>query len=246
MISIATLSAVGGSGKSSTAISLGQLLALRGRKVCVIEADPMNILSAQVGNPQWASTGLHHWIKGKARWEEVTHQIADNLLLVPFGKVTYQEANQLSNEVCIDPTLLTDRINESALTDETVLIFDTPRLPNSWANAIMKISDLNLILMVPDSASLLCIDDLLPSMIDSRGASYFLMNRFRSNFVLHLDIWTMTKIKLSHRLIPFYLHEDQVLSEAFASGVTLGDYSPSSQLTEGFEKLANWIDLEIG
>ncbi|MDX1667847.1 MAG: cellulose synthase operon protein YhjQ/BcsQ [Limnobacter sp.] len=246
MISLATLSAVGGCGKSSTAISLGQLLALRGRKVCIIETDPVNMLSAQVGNPEWAKTGLFHWLTGKAGWEQVTHQITDNLLLVPFGEASYPDADDLSSQVCKNPALLTDLISDSALTDDTLLIFDTPRLPNGWAESVMRISDLNLVLMVPDSASLLSIDKLLPSMLGSRGASYFLMNRFRSNFVLHLDIWTMTKIKLSHRLIPFYLHEDQVLSEAFASGSTLGDYSPSSQLTEGFEKLANWIDLELG
>ena len=109
----------------------------------------------------------------------------------------------------------------------------------------MKISDLNLILMTPDAASLLTIDKLLPSMLSGRGASYFLMNRFKTNFVLHLDIWTMAKIKLSHRLIPFYLLEDQTLPEAFASGLNLHEYSPSSQLTEGYQKLTNWIDLEI-
>lgn len=110
----------------------------------------------------------------------------------------------------------------------------------------MALSDLNLVNLVPDSASILGIDTLLPHLLESRGASYFLMNRFDSSKVLHLDLWTLCKMKLSHRLLPFYLHEDQALPESLATGQPLLEYAPRSQLVDDQQKLCNWIDTEIG
>ena len=110
----------------------------------------------------------------------------------------------------------------------------------------MALSDLNLVTLVPDSSAILGIDALLPYLLESRGASYFLMNRFDSAKVLHLDLWTLCKMKLSHRLLPFYLHEDQALAESLAAGLALLDYAPRSQLADDMHKLCNWIDAEIG
>lgn len=245
MIVIAALSAVGGSGRSSTAVTLAQMLALRGRSVYLIETDPLNAMAAQLGQPQWAESGLYQFLNEQTPWVNVVRAVNEQFHFVSFGQAEYSQIDRLSSKVCDQPTLLTKLLSDTNIPDDAILIFDTPRLPNPWAEAIMKISDLNLILMTPDAASLLTIDKLLPSMLSGRGASYFLMNRFKTNFVLHLDIWTMAKIKLSHRLIPFYLLEDQTLPEAFASGLNLHEYSPSSQLTEGYQKLTNWIDLEI-
>lgn len=246
MIAVAVLSGIGGCGRSSTAVTLAQMLAQRGRKIYLFETDPLNILSAQLGQPKWSDQGLFQLLDHQASLEELVHCVQENFHFLPFGQTDYAQSDELSTEICKQPTLLTNLISQSSIPDDAILIFDTPRLPSPWSEAILKISDLNLILMVPDAPSLLTIDKVLPSILSGRGASYFLMNRFKTNFVLHLDIWTMSKIKLSHRLIPFYLLEDQTLPEAFASGLSIQDYSPSSQLTEGYQKLTNWIDLEIG
>jgi cellulose biosynthesis protein BcsQ len=52
-------------------------------------------------------------------------------------------------------------------------------------------------------------------------------------------------MKLGHRLLPFFMHEDQSLSESFAAGITLNQHAPQSLLAEDFFKLTNWIDAEL-
>ena len=245
MIIIALISPTGGAGRTSLAISAASNLFMLGRKVTVVQADPANNIEYQLGYTQTSPRGLGQSL--------LTNQSPDTLItttagfkLLPYGQLNMKEQLQVDQLLLEKPDSLTALFRHAQFEDDAVLIVDLPRWPTPWAQKIMDLSDLNLVMMVPDSTSILGIDTLLPHLLESRGASYFLMNRFDSSKVLHLDIWTLCKMKLSHRLLPFYLHEDQALSESLASGQTLSDYAPRSQLVDDQQKLCNWIDAEIG
>ncbi|HEX5484455.1 MAG TPA: cellulose biosynthesis protein BcsQ [Limnobacter sp.] len=246
MITINLISPTGGSGRTSIALNLALLLHELGRDVLLVQADPVNMMTYQLGLEHRSELGLAHCLsEGRALSESIV--TADSgLRLLPFGDMQGQDLYSVQNLLARTADPLLNLMGQPPLHDKTVMVVDLPRWPNVWCERFMAISDMNLITMTPDSGSVLSCNALLPALQNSRGASYFLMNRFESTHVLHLDIWTLCKIKLGHRLLPFYLHQDQALPESFATGSPLKDYAPLSQLTEDFQKLSNWIDLEIG
>lgn len=246
MIIIALVSPTGGAGRTSLAIAAASNLCMLGRKVTLVQADPANNIEFQLGYTQASSKGLGHALLQGEDLDSLVATTKAGFKLLPYGQLTMTEQLAVDQLLMERPENLTTLFRQAQFEDDAVVIVDLPRWPAPWVQKIMALSDLNLVTLIPDSASILAIDALLPHLLEGRGASYFLMNRFDSTKVLHLDLWTLCKMKLSHRLLPFYLHEDQALSESLAAGQPLLDYAPRSQLVDDQQKLCNWIDAEIG
>ena len=246
MIIIALVSPTGGAGRTSLAIAAATQLNMLGRNVTLVQADPANNIEFQLGYSSRSARGLAHVILQGEPIGQALNTTNASFKLLPFGEVSVAQQLAIDRVLMEQPQRLTNLFQQDEFADDAVVIIDLPRWPAPWCQKVMALSDLNLITLIPDSASILGIDTLLPHLLESRGASYFLMNRFDSAKVLHLDLWTLCKMKLSHRLLPFYLHEDQALAESLAAGLALADYAPRSQLVEDQQKLCNWIDAEIG
>lgn len=247
MIILALVSPTGGAGRTSLAIAAATHLSMLGRKVTLIQADAANNIEFQLGYTTHSTQGLGHVIlQGPETLAGAMKTTEAGFSLLPFGEINIAQQMQIDRVLMERPERLTELLRNPVFEDDSVVIVDLPRWPTPWCLKVMAVSDLNLIALVPDSASILGVDTLLPHLLNSRGASYFLMNRFDSAKVLHLDLWTLCKMKLSHRLLPFYMHEDQALSESMAAGVPLANYAPRSQLVDDQQKLCNWIDSEIG
>lgn len=246
MIIIALVSPTGGAGRTSLAIAAASHLCMLGRQVTLVQADPINNIEFQLGYTESSTHGLGQALLQGEGLEHALRTTDAGFRLLPFGQVGAAQQQAIDQLLIEQPQRLTDLFQHEQFSNDSVVIIDLPRWPAPWCKTVMALSDLNIVTLVPDSVSILGIDTLLPDLLEGRGASYFLMNRFDSAKVLHLDVWTLCKMKLSHRLLPFYLHEDQALPESLAAGLALADYAPRSQLVDDQQKLCNWIDAEIG
>ncbi|HEX4880419.1 MAG TPA: cellulose biosynthesis protein BcsQ [Limnobacter sp.] len=245
MILINLASTSGGAGRTSLAASLATQLHALGRTVMLMQADPMNNLGFHLGQTQAATTGLcQHLLQGVALDTCLQHT-GNGLPVLPFGPSSHAEQLALQRLLLEKPDRLQDVFRDDTVGKHGIVLVDLPKWPSAWCKAFFDLGDLNLLALVPDLGAVLGIDDLLPELLNARGASYFLMNRFDSTKVLHLDVWTLCKTKLSHRLLPFYLHEDQSMPESQAAGSVLSEYAPYAQLVDDLNKLALWIDGEI-
>lgn len=244
MITLALMSTTGGAGRSSLAVAMAHHLSLLGRKVRLVQLDPSNNLAFELGMSEAHTRGLCQAVlNGTAlSGELLPNQRGFDAL--PFGQCTPDEEFRFLELCQKKPGDLIDALAANMGTQD-IQILDLPRWPSGVYNAALQMTDLNLVVLSPDPLSVIALDTLLPKLLESRGASYFLMNRFDSTKVLHLDLWTLCKTKLGHRLLPFYFHEDQALPESVAAGLPLADYAPHSQLLEDHQKLCNWIDSEI-
>lgn len=245
MILINIASTSGGTGRTSVACALANQLKALGRPVVLLQADPSNNLGVTLGMTETHAVGLAQKMIHSQDLAECMYTTPQGLQVLPFGKSTHVEQLVLNRLLMEQPHRLRELFQDASIDDASIVVVDLPRWPSAWCKAFFDLGDLNLLTLVPDLHSMHGIDALLPELLTARGASYFLMNRFDSTKVLHLDVWTLGKVKLSHRLLPFYLHEDQSLPESQAAGVELTQYAPSAQLTEDLNKLALWIDGEI-
>jgi cellulose synthase operon protein YhjQ len=245
VILINTMSASGGAGRTSVAIVLAQTLRDLGREVLLIQADPINMIPYQLGKPHTEHIGLMQVLSEERSLRNALLSTDSGLSYLPFGGLGHLDMEKLAQQCLIQPERILSLLRDASIADSTVVVCDLPRWPSKWCDVFLSVSDLNLSLLVPDANSMLSIDLMMSSLLKSRGASYYLMNRFDSSHVLHLDMWTLGKMKLGHRLLPFFMHEDQSLSESFAAGITLNQHAPQSLLAEDFFKLTNWIDAEL-
>lgn len=247
MIIVTLISPTGGTGRTSLAVSLASHLHALGRHVVLVQADPQNNIEYHLGHTAASEHGLGNFLLHPEQQDSLLQTQAESALRhLPFGQLNIPQILTVDRVLLEHPDRLTSLFKHPEFEDDCIVVVDLPRWPSTWCHQVLALSDLNLVTMVPDSNSVLSIDKLMPSLLQSRGASYFLMNRFDSSKVLHLDLWTLCKMKLSHRLLPFYLHEDQALPESVAAGMPLQEYAPHSQLVEDVQKLCNWIDQEIG
>lgn len=245
MITIAILSTEGGVGRTSLAVSLASNLAAVGRQVRLLQLDPANTLPVHLGlGTPGDEPGVLACVTGQCLPDEGMLSHDGGFKAMSFGQADLNALIKFDQLMAEQPELLPGRLLNGVEPQELVII-DLPRWPSAACQAVLRLTDLNLVLMAPDTNSALGIDRVLPDLLASRGASYFVMNRFDSSKVLHLDLWTLCKSKLGHRLLPFYLHEDQALPESVAAGVPLMGYAPRSQLVEDHQKLCNWIDSEL-
>lgn len=246
MIIISLISTTGGAGRTSLSVAVASYLSMLGRNVTLLQADPINNIEFQLGYSCASTHGLANFILSGHELSDLLKTTEAGFKLLPFGQTDTLQQLAIDHALINQPECLLSLFHNREFKDNSVLIVDLPRWPSVWCHKAMAVSDLNLITLTPDSNAILGIDNVLPQLLESRGTSYFLMNRFDSAKVLHLDLWTLCKIKLSHRLLPFYLHEDQALPESLAAGLALSTYAPGSQLVDDQQKLCNWIDSEIG
>jgi cellulose synthase operon protein YhjQ len=244
MITISFISPAGGTGKTSLALAMAHHLSQLGRNVRLLQLDPSNTLPFQLGLTQYPAHGLCHALLEGNPLEHVQLQHPYAFQAVAFGQTHTAELLSFQR-MCVKEHKRTTKQLTDNTPEDLIQILDLPSWPNSLYDTLLGLTDLNVLLLTPEPQTVLCIDPILPTLQHSRGATYFLMNRFDASKVLHLDLWTLCKTKLGHRLLPFYLHEDQALPESIASGIALFDYAPHSQLLEDQQKLCNWIDAEI-
>ena len=244
MITIALISSIGGAGRTSLATALAHHMSLLGRSVRLVQLDPKNNLPFQLGLNSPAERGVFQAVQHQLSMLDIQLPVDAPFQACAFGNTTLSQLCSFEHQLVDNPQSLTTALFRDTQAG-VIQLLDLPAWPSAMANAALSFTDLNLVLLTPDTHSVLGIDPLLPHLLRSRGASYFLMNRFDSTKVLHLDLWTLCKPKLGHRLLPFYLHEDQSLPESTAAGTPLGAYAPKSQLLEDHQKLANWIDAEL-
>lgn len=224
---------------------MAQLLSRLGRTVRLLQFDPSNNLPFLLNMDSTSERGLcQAMVEDLPLSQDIALEHTHGFGAYAFGAST--EAERLStHRACIKEHKRIQKLLTDNTAPDLLQLLDLPAWPNGIYTPVMQITDLNLVLLTPDPLSVIAIESLLPMLQKSRGASYFLMNRFDSTKVLHLDIWSLCKTKLGHRLLPFYLHDDQAMPESIASGLPLFEYAPQSQLLEDHHKLSNWIDSEI-
>ena len=178
MIIIALVSPTGGAGRTSLASAAATQLSMLGRPVTLIQADTVNNFEFLVGFSVSILRGLGQVLLQGDSLDSVLKPISTGFQLLPFGRITVAQQLGIDRILMEQPDRLVKLLQQDQFSDNSVVIVDLPRWPSPWCHAVMALSDLNLVTLIPDSGAILGIDGLLPHLLESRGASYFLMNRF--------------------------------------------------------------------
>jgi cellulose biosynthesis protein BcsQ len=215
--------ACGGVGVTSLVSSLARLSAKRGERALVLDTSAESFLplffGSRVPRLSMASYFNSNDPKGSAvhacRWESNA----------PAADADRWVANCL-DQLAID----SDRIMVDNSSNSDISLSD-PRFGSLT----------RVLVLVPDTRCLYGLkrfDETKPALADQ---TLILLNQFDPSDALHVEIQSRLANRFSHRLIPFAVRQDRLVSAALAEGSTPVDYAPESEVTEDLARLDQWL-----
>jgi cellulose synthase operon protein YhjQ len=243
---VAIVASKGGVGKSTVAANLIVALQKAGRAVLGVDLDPQNALHLHLGGNPEDIGGLARASVANTPWRDAVSSFAPGLYVLPFGQVNETDLQTLERQIAGDPHWLAEHIDGMGLSDEALVILDTPPGPSDYLRQALSVANLVIAVMLADAASyaaLPMIEGLIHQYCDGRpdyiGGGY-LINQVDGAHRLSKDAVQVVRGALGEGVIGV-VHEDQAVSEALANGRTVIETDPHSQARADLIACADWV-----
>ncbi|MCW4004960.1 MAG: ParA family protein [Candidatus Bathyarchaeota archaeon] len=233
-ITITIANQKGGVGKTTTAVTIGHALAMRGIATLILDADPQGHVASSLGLQK--SPGLYRLIFNQDPISDVQQQARDNLWIVPGDKRTEQAKHYLTSLDFREHVLASALV---AAPQDVILIDLAPSL-DILHIAALAASDW---LIIPTRCDHLAIDgvnEILRTFaeIANRGGQLQGFN-ILPTFVDRTTSETRLQLKTISQAFPLqiwpFIPVDTRLREAAAHGLSILEYSPSAHSVRGVQ-----------
>jgi cellulose synthase operon protein YhjQ len=246
IISITSLK--GGTGRTTIAANLTALLDTSERRAVAVELDPQGTLGLHFGMHLSDGTGLAQCELTSNRIEELAARAHSRTAFVPFGRAMPDELAELSATVARDPQWLRRRLKQLVPADTTYVVVDTAATPSPFLDQALALSELAIVVLRPDAASLATIartEELLHLHARPRSRRFYLVNGVDGRRALTADVLTSMSALLPGVMLPFWLPEDESVREAFARQRPLVVDAPASRALEPLWQLCSFVSVAL-
>jgi chromosome partitioning protein len=248
MRSIVVANQKGGVAKTTTTINLGHALAVRGKRVLIVDMDPQGHVSEGFGIPAGENeTDIAAVLEGEARIKDAVINVRENLDIVPSNIYLSSVEAKLFLK-----TRREDKLKQ-ALRDlngdyDTILIDCPPSLGLLTVNALSAANDV-LIPMTAEFYSMLGVGLLLQTIDEMRMELNPDLNVLgilptKTNRTIHsreVVQRTRRELKGQVRVFDIVVRDSVKFREAAAHGKTILEYAPGHQGTIAYKRLAQEI-----
>jgi len=251
MKTVAIVSAKGGVGKSTVTANLGIALHQMGRSVALLDLDPQNALRLHLGAENQAGVnGLARASVAQTHWRDAFVQGDSGVYLLPFGQVNEDDRETLEQQMRANPDWLAQHLNSLGLSDDSIVLLDTPPGASVYLRQVLSCADLVLVVALVDAASFATVP-LIEGMIaqyceprqDFMGHAYVL-NQVDNSSQLFKDAKRIISQKLGDR-VAGSVHRDIAVAEALAFGKSVVDTTPYSQSSHDLLAIAQWLAPQL-
>jgi len=237
---ISLISAAGGSGRSTLAACLADILRRRGRPVLAVDFDPQNALAMKLGIVPAPANGLAAAAVRGGAWQDSAQVNSDRVQLLPFGQLQPTELRQFEDLLYDQPQWLAQRLGQLDLPAGTVVLIDTPRLPSVFASQAIAASRLRLAVLRADAAAYATL-----RLNAGNTELLYMLNKVEATQRLQNDMRALLRHELGERLAPYPVHRDEAVAEAEAANRALIDYAVHSQAAHDLQGLASWLEAKL-
>ena len=243
---IAIVSAKGGVGKSTVAANMCIALRQAGRSVLAIDLDPQNALRFHLGGGLTNIGGISRASVGGTSWRDACVQGQSGIYMMPFGLVNEADRQTLERQLVADPLWLKRHLEALNITDDSVVVIDTPPGPSEYLRQSLGIAHLVMAVTLADAASyatIPMIEGLIQSYCANRGdylGHGYVINQADGSRQLSKDAVRLIRESLRERVIGV-IHQDQCVSESLAYGRTVIEHDPHSLGRADLLSCAGWV-----
>ncbi|SAH81332.1 cellulose biosynthesis protein [Bordetella ansorpii] len=243
---IAIVSAKGGVGKSTVAANLCVALRQAGRSVLAIDLDPQNALRFHLGGDLTNIGGISRASVGGTSWRDACVQGQSGIYMMPFGLVNEADRQTLERQLVADPLWLKRHLEALNITEDSVVVIDTPPGPSEYLRQSLGIAHLVMAVTLADAASyatIPMIEGLIQSYCANRSdylGHGYVINQADGSRQLSKDAVRLIRESLRERVIGV-IHQDQSVSEALAYGRTVIEHDPHSLGRADLLSCAGWV-----
>jgi len=249
---IAVCSQKGGSGKTTTAISLSAALATNGKKVLLIDLDPQAHATMGLNIESKASIYdvLSNMSKNKKKLTEICIQAEKNFNIAPSSLILSTIEQELSDEIGRESRLRDVILNElDASVYDYVIIDCPPNLGLLTINALRAASSA----IIPVEASrfsfegvtlVVNIINLVNERLNHKIAYKVLVSNFDSRLQHSFKILDQIKQSFQDKVYSTIIHINVKLKESQAEGKTIFSYDKYSRGAKDFFSFAREIISE--
>jgi chromosome partitioning protein len=237
----------GGVAKTTTAVTLAHGLAIKGKRVLVVDIDPQGHVAPCLGLDE--EPGMFDLLMGKRTLSYVVRRARENLWIVPGNQRTATAENALVYEQRKVDALQGPLSN--GLTGKLdYLIFDTPPgRVGPLQQFAMYLSDLVLIPSSVDHLSSLGIQDIMDELVDARqdhgwnGGILGILPTFHDEVTNESEVnLGLLQSTFGDLLLPA-IHRATVLRECTTQGKTVFELDAKSRAAREYAKLV-WRVLD--
>ena len=242
MKTIAVINQKGGVGKTTTTVNLGHALALRGRRVMLVDLDPQGHLAPCLGVFRAPREGVGQALLRGKSLGEVAIATRELVQLVPAGS-ELAEVERLQGGM-ERGRLLRDALQRS-LPDVDYILLDCPPSAGLLVMNAVLAADTALIPVAGDYLSLTGLAHLMGtlkkvgSLRDEPLRKRIFMSRFISRRRLSREVLEKILHHFPQYLMPASIREAAVLAECAGAGRTVFEYRGKSKSAEEFRLLAD-------
>lgn len=243
---VSVISAKGGVGKSTLSANLGVALALLGIPVLVVDFDSQNSLRFHFSFDRSKKVGVAHTIKNNENWRELTEITKSGVGFLSYGVCNESQHEEFEAFLKDNPFWLKEKITEMRLSEETIVIVDTPPGTSVFLRQALRASDLVVAVTLPDAGSYTTLPQL-KNLIET----YCTLGESDVHYGIVINQVDSTRqlAKDMHRVIVSIFKDnvigeiclDQSLSEALAYGKSIFQYNPHSEAAENIKSCAQWV-----
>lgn len=212
---MAFVSAKGGVGKTTSAMSLARLLKRPGGRVVVLDLDPQNALLSHFNLPR-ATPGVNQARLQTLDWNEVCTTTDAGIECLPFGPSNAADLRAFEALLASDPLWLVQELSALNLGKDDLLLIDTATGASPWLHQVLAIADQVIAVTLADAASYLVLDKLqawVAPLAPEHCA--FLVNQVDDRSALSLDMSAVLQQQLGAQWLAAVPFDPQV-GEALA------------------------------
>ena len=247
---ITVYSPKGGVGKTTITANLCYSFASIGMKVLAIDFDVQNSLRLHFGVPLTDTHGYVAKSEESSIWSEHALSYKNNIFVLPYGQVTENQRQQFEYRLQHDELFLNRGLQALLNHPGLMIVADLPTGPSAAYKALTSISDLCLVPLLADTASMA----LLPSaeneiQTNNSVKQYFLLNQADYKKKVSRDVISFMENRLDDKLLGL-IHRDESVVEANASQKAISEFNPASAAAFDIEviskKITDILDVNVG
>lgn len=227
----------GGVGKTTSVVTLGSGLALRGYRTLLLDCDPQGHIATQLGIPK--APGLRSWYYDEESLERVMEQVRENLYIVPGDKTTDRVLGRMREEQW-GAAEFADRLREESadLGIDAVLLDLAPSL-NHLQIAAMLASDYVIVPTRLRYTDLDGVNEVTRSITETARRSrmpgrYYLLPTFFDRVARETHQRLVELVNAFGKQVLPPIPQDVKLAEAPGRGMTIWEYAPQCAAVHGY------------